>query len=176
MGSCTDSGFQPPGTPCGDENICNGIETCDGDGECQSGVPLDCKVTGGGQIEPLAEILILRGTNVGGKANFGFVANMPAGASTPTGNLTYIDHTMNKKVKSVSVGTLVIIGNTAIFTGMATVNGAGPFEFEVRVQDWGEPGSSAAVTPDDFSISVDGYTAFGLLIAGNIQVHESFVP
>jgi hypothetical protein len=174
MGSCTDSGFKPPGTLCGDENICNGIETCDGSGTCQQGTSLDCKVTGGGQIDGiLGEITILRGTNVGGRANFGFNAQLPAGASTPTGNLTYIDHTMNKKVKSISIDSLVIIGNTATFKGMATINGQGNYSFEVTVQDMGEPGSSAAVTPDDFSIMVgDGYTAAGFLIAGNIQVHS----
>jgi hypothetical protein len=174
--SCPANVFEPAGTPCEDANICDGIETCDGDGTCQQGIPQECKATGGGQIDGLAEITILRGTNVGGRANFGFNAQLAAGASTASGHLTYIDHDMDKKVKSVSVDTLQIIGNTAIFTGMATVNGAGPFEFEVRVQDWGEPGSNAAVTPDDFSISVDGYTAFGFLIAGNIQVHGSFVP
>jgi hypothetical protein len=33
---------QPAGTPCSDEDACNGVEACDGAGACAPGTPLDC--------------------------------------------------------------------------------------------------------------------------------------
>jgi hypothetical protein len=60
-----------------------------------------------------------------------------------------------------------VSGNCAQILGTATVNGAGPFGFQVQVCDNGEPGDN-----DTFSISMsDGYAAAGILRGGNIQIH-----
>ena len=34
--------FEPAASSCADANVCNGDETCDGGGECEPGLPLDC--------------------------------------------------------------------------------------------------------------------------------------
>jgi hypothetical protein len=132
------------------------------------------KVTGGGQIEgELAELTILRGSAAGGRANFGFNAQLAEGETIPTGHLTFIDHGTGEDVKSTSIDTLVITGNRATFTGRATVNGVPDETFSVEVEDLGEPGSSVSTTPDTFRIVVgDGYAAGGVLLKGNIQVHS----
>ncbi len=39
---CPPNGFAAIDTPCPDSTVCNGAEVCDGDGNCQSGTPLDC--------------------------------------------------------------------------------------------------------------------------------------
>ncbi len=43
-GDCCDSSCQldAPGAACGDSDVCNGVETCDGAGTCVPGTPLNC--------------------------------------------------------------------------------------------------------------------------------------
>jgi hypothetical protein len=43
-GVCT-HGAAPAGAACGDGNMCNGVETCDGQGTCQSGTSVVCVAT-----------------------------------------------------------------------------------------------------------------------------------
>lgn len=131
------------------------------------------KATGGGQIEgELAEMTILRGTAAGGRASFGFNAEFSVGV--PTGHLTFIDHGIGKKVKSTSIDSYTQAGNRATFTGTAAVSGVPGVRFFVEVEDLGEPGSSSSVNPDTFRIVLgDGYGAAGVLVHGNIQVHQA---
>jgi len=113
------------------------------------------KITGGGWIDVLM-----------GKGTFGLTAK--ANSGTPTGNLTYQDHgVQDRTVKSTAITSVTVSGNCAQILGTATVNSAGAYDFQVRVCDNGEPGDN-----DTFSISMsDGYTAFGTLRGGNIQIH-----
>jgi hypothetical protein len=171
----------PNDTPCDDDNACTAPDVCT-DGECTGLATASCKVTGGGFIDPvtgdvsgLATLLILRGSDPGEKANFGFVVQSASGnpvTTPPTGNLNYIDHAANVDVKATAFDHLAITGTHAEFTGMATVNKVCCKEFEVAVDDLGEPGSGS-VNPDTFSIRfLDGsYMAAGVLIGGNIQIH-----
>jgi len=114
------------------------------------------KITGGGWIDVLM-----------GKGTFGLTAK--ANSGTPTGNLTYQDHgVQDRTVKSTAITSVTVSGNCAQILGTATVNSAGAYDFQVRVCDNGEPGGDN----DTFSISMsDGYTAFGTLRGGNIQIH-----
>ena len=114
------------------------------------------KVTGGGWI-PVP----------GGKATFGLTAQVKNNA-TPSGNLTYQDHTQNRTVKSIAITSVVVTSPCAQIRGTAQVNGAGSFGFEVQACDNGEPGKGT----DTFSITMsDAYSAAGTLGGGNIQIH-----
>src|SRR5439155_7360738 len=103
--------------PCDDANACTFPDTCSG-GQCTGVTTAACKVTGGGFIEPLtgevsgmATLLIERGSDPGGKANFGFVVQLSGGqvvTTAPTGNLTYMDHGANVSVKATSLDSLII--------------------------------------------------------------------
>jgi hypothetical protein len=127
------------------------------------------KATGGGNVlgGTLAELLIVSGTNAGGKANFGFNAEHTTGQVAPSGNLTFNDKASGKKVQATSVDSYYQKENTAVFSGTATVNGTAGVRYSVVVQDFGEPG-----TADTFRISLDdGYVAGGVLLNGNIKVH-----
>jgi hypothetical protein len=139
------------------------------------------KVTGGGRIDPdgsipvLATLLIQQGPSAGGKATFGFIVDYQSGDEFPTGNLEYNDHKADVRVKATSYDLLVItdpslkcpVGKHAKFHGLAEVNGAPGQMLEVEVDDCGEPGDM-----DTFSIKAGAYMASGVLIGGNIQIHE----
>jgi hypothetical protein len=158
-------------------------------GAC-SGGSTPGKATGGGRIQSsvdplaldtvldLATVLLVSSSSpssVGGQATFGFaVSCCPA-----RGNLEYNDHGANIQVKATSVTSLIIsqpsaacpTGRHAEFRGGASQNG-NPVTYQVDVDDCGEPGSSAASTPDRFKIQTSsGYMAEGPLIGGNIQIH-----
>jgi hypothetical protein len=138
---------------------------CDGP-ECVN-VPTNTpgKASGGGQLKnELAELLVVRGTAAGGRANFGFDASSTAGVLA--GQLTYNDHATGKKVRSSSIDSFAVVGNKATFGGRATVDGVPGVAFFVEVEDLGEPG-----TADTFRLVLgDGYGAAGVLLHGNIQV------
>lgn len=127
------------------------------------------KASGGGRLDSdSAELLIVRGTAAGGKATFGFNAELVTGALAPTGDLTFNDHASKKSVKATSVDSFSAVGNKAIFSGRATVNGVPGVSFYVEVEDLGEPGNL-----DTFRLVLgDGYAAAGTLTKGNIQVES----
>jgi hypothetical protein len=151
-----------------------------------AGMPVEVstpsKVTGGGAIDSsgniltLATLLIQSGTNPGGKATLGFVVEFTSGGAAPTGNLTYNDHEAQVRIKAIAYQLLVIsdvspvcptVGKHAKFTGTADVNGVQE-TFEVEVDDCGEPGDA-----DTFSIKTATYSASGILLSGNIQIHSA---
>ena len=128
----------------------------------------------------MATLLIERGSDPGGKANFGFVVQLSGGqvvTTAPTGNLTYMDHGANVSVKATSLDSLIITATDATFSGTAEVNGMAGMRFDVEAHDGGEPGSEPVAGPDTFSITIleDGggiaYLAAGPLVGGNIQIH-----
>jgi len=135
------------------------------------------KVTGGGKIEgdgtitQLASLLITSGPNSGHSATFGFVIEFQSGDTFPTGNLEYNDHDADVRIKALDYATLAIVGCTAEFTGTAAVNGTTE-PMRVKVFDGGEPGSEPDAGPDTFEIDTLTYDASGVLIGGNIQIHN----
>ena len=113
-------------------------------------------MTGGGEV------------NVpGGFANFGFVAQNKADG--PSGQLEYQNHARDLNVHSVSITSVNVSGNSAMFSGTCTKNGA-PCTFTVTAQDNGEPGDNV----DKFTIAVSGEPVEGGTITkGNIQIHQT---
>jgi hypothetical protein len=124
-------------------------------------------VTGGGSV-----------VHDGVKGNFGLsVKFLKSGQAQ--GSLLFMDHRLSGdvKVKSNSMGTVSIVGKTAIVLGKATVNGVGNHSFRVTVVDNGEPGSQ-----DTFALRV---TAPGNVVVpgldfgpltlsnGNVQVPQA---
>ena len=111
-------------------------------------------VTGGGQ-------LIHNGFKASVGVNIKYLKNGNA-----QGSLLYIEHrpTGDVMVKSNSIGTMAIVGNEAMPTGKAAVNGVGNHSFIARIIDNGEPGST-----DRFGLRVTGPI-------GNILVDLTFDP
>jgi hypothetical protein len=110
------------------------------------------QTTGGGQI-----------AWVSGPVVFGFNAQNVNGRLK--GNCNVIDRASRLQIKCLSVATLVISGTHATFFGEATVNGVAT-TYRIDVDDLGDPG----IGRDTFKLQTDaGYTAAGVLTAGNIQ-------
>jgi hypothetical protein len=128
------------------------------------------EATGGGRVPgQLAELSILRGTEAGGRANFGFNAQFASGVLS--GHLTFDDHA-GKKVQSTVIDSYTQVGNTAKFTGRATVNNTPGVGFLVEVEDSGESAGADTLR----LVLQDGYGAGGVLLKGNIQVQGSLLP
>ena len=118
------------------------------------------KVTGGGTILSV---------DLNQKANFGFNAKQKLPSGAVNGQLQYQDSAAALDVHSIALSVLTINGNTATFSGTATVNGSGSFDFTVTVQDNGKPGKGN----DTFGISLsNGYSNSGTLTGGNIKIHK----
>jgi hypothetical protein len=107
-------------------------------------------------------------------ANFGFNVKYQKDGSVQ-GSLLYAEHRGNDDVvvKSSSMGSLAIVGNQAIFSGTATLNGASSYSFRIVAVDNAEPG----VGKDQFGLQVNdssGTLTFNpvLLTGGNIQVPQ----
>ena len=114
-------------------------------------------VTGGGWIT---------GTPSGERGTFGVAGGIKNGGLW--GHLTYIDHGTNMKVKGTGVTAYTVTGpTTRHIEGTAEIDGRSG-SYQVDVSDNGEPGRN-----DMFSIMLsNGYSASGLLIGGNIQLHQ----
>lgn len=103
-------------------------------------------VTGGGWIEsPVNEAYPYM--QVGGKANFGFVAKYKKGASVPDGNTQFVFKAGNLNFQSTSYQWLVVNQNDgrAQFKGYGTINGEGNYGFML----WATDGD-----PDTFRIKI----------------------
>ncbi|TMA71514.1 MAG: Ig-like domain repeat protein [Deltaproteobacteria bacterium] len=124
------------------------------------------KVTGGGQVD----------LDGGGRASFGFVVQRQTIGGLATGELEYHNHANRVNVHSLGMLTLLIVDNTATFTGSCRVNNTTPCTFTVTVQDNGEPGSRGP-NKDKFSITVFATPAEMVTLrdlrAGNIKIHNS---
>ena len=125
----------------------------------------------GSLLSPPAFVMSAAGPT--GKASFGFVVS----CCKAKGNLEYIDHNADVRIKAKSIDAL-FIGNGicgpnthATFVGTATVyraTGTATESFTVDVDDCGEPG-----TADRFGISTDTYSNEpSVLLGGNIQIHR----
>lgn len=120
------------------------------------------KITGGGWISIIGDP----------KATFGIDGQYPDSKSEAQGNVEYQDHIKNLNIKSTKINTVATTLNKkkGVITGLATVNGAGSYPFEVYVEDNGEPGKGN----DVFKISLPGlpYSNGAILNGGNIQIHS----
>ena len=139
-------------------------------------------VTGGGTIHnvastlPLAEEIIEPDADAWGstdRANFGFNVYRKVTDGPVRGHLNYLNKETGEHVKSITVATLLIAGNTAEFSGTCVVKRGGietPCSFTVKVQDNGNPGKGN----DVFEIEGIGLTPNGgVLTGGNIKIHQS---
>ena len=80
--------------------------------------------------------------------------------------MEYNDH-VSVQVKSIEVTNYTVIDAvTRQIEGLAKVNGEGSFPYTVTVTDNGEPGRE-----DIFTLTMNGYSASGTLMGGNIQLH-----
>jgi len=96
-------------------------------------------VTGGGKL-----------THNGVRANFGFNTKYLKNGRIQ-GSLLYIEHAAAGRIvlKSNAMQSLVVVGNSAVIIGKATLNGVGNYEFRATVVDNGEPG-----TADRFGLQI----------------------
>jgi hypothetical protein len=99
---------------------------------------------------------------------------------SPQGELLYVEHrpTGLVKLKSASLQSLSIVGNTGVFIGKASLNGVGNHTFRATAVDNGEPGRNdqfgLQVTAPSGAIIADLTFDPITLSAGNIQVpHQS---
>lgn len=104
------------------------------------------------------------------KATFDIEGQYPDDKSSAKGDIEYQDHKVNLNIKSIRIN---IVATTldkkkGIITGLATVNGAGSYPFEVYVEDNGGKGA------DIFKISLPTYpySNGAVLSGGNIQIYE----
>src|SRR3989441_7638904 len=112
------------------------------------------RVTGGGTINV-----------VGGIGTLSFIVQRQASTGQLGGQLQYFNPAAGAPVRSETITSPMIVGNTTTLGGTPTPNGA-PCTFTVNVTDNGEPG-----TTDTFTISVDGGpTEGGTLRSGNILI------
>jgi hypothetical protein len=114
-------------------------------------------VTGGGWI-----------TTSGAKGTFGVAGGVKNGALW--GHLEYIDHGTGMKVHGTGVTAYTVTGTTSReIQGTAEVNGQSGFTYTVDVADNSDPGKGS----DTFGLRLsNGYTAWGTLGGGNIQLHK----
>src|SRR2546425_381911 len=129
------------------------------------------KVTGGGEIR------VPKGSNGKDFANFGFVVQRMALNGPAIGQLQYFNHARLVDVHSTGMLTLLIVGNTATFSGTCTkrVGNGNPVmcTFTVWVEDNADPGANR----DKFTIAVSGEPVEGSMspggqpiIRGNIKI------
>jgi hypothetical protein len=117
------------------------------------------KVTGGGNIDLSS-----------GKATFGFVVQYDAGDESPSGNLTFMDHSAKLSLKATSFDLLVIEGDQAWFTGTGVTKDGQIVQFEIEIDVLSKLGQ-----PDTFYIYItatNGYGSGGALTGGNITIHK----
>jgi hypothetical protein len=128
--------------------------------------------SGGGQFAgELGEFTILRGTAVGGQAQFSFDVSYGLGSVAPSGRLTFRDRDTGVRVEATAIDSLTISGPRATITGRATVDGSPGVPFFVEVEDLGKAGA------DTFRIVTgDGYAAFGVVEKGNLKVEAGGAP
>ena len=118
------------------------------------------KITGGGWISIPGD----------SKSTFGIVGQYPDSSNIAHGNVEYQDHFAKLNIKSMQINTVATTFKKGVITGIAQVNGAGNYPFEVYVEDNGEPGKGI----DVFKISLPTYpySNGAILSGGNIQIHK----
>jgi hypothetical protein len=143
---------------------------CDGIGCIVVPTNVPGRARGGGtSTATTAELEIVEGSSVGGRATFGFDVGYRIGQVAPEGAFSFRDHTTDKRVAATAITSFQVVDGKATFGGVATVDGVPGIRFEVIVQDDGEPGRNN----DSFLLfTADGYLASGTLKGGNIEVES----
>jgi hypothetical protein len=145
------------------------LTPCDGLGCIVVPTNTPGRASGGGNSPATsADLDIVEGSNIGGRATFGFDVVYQVGQVAPGGTFSFRDHTTGKRVDATAITSFQAAGGKATFGGVATVDGVPGIRFEVVVQDNGEPGRN-----DSFLLfTADGYLASGTLKGGNIEVES----
>ncbi|MCZ7570780.1 MAG: Ig domain-containing protein [Ardenticatenaceae bacterium] len=113
----------------------------------------------------------VRGTTSGTMTTFDFSIQRNALEGTVSGALEYRDESARLLVRTSTINSFTMSGNTATFSGSATINDSNSVSFTVTVQDNGESDSGS----DTFSINLStGYSNSGVLASGDI-ILQSFV-
>jgi hypothetical protein len=100
-----------------------------------------------------------------GQGAFSFIVRRPSTTQRISGGLQFVDRANGTDVRSVTLSSLLISGNSAIIAGTCTNSGA-PCTFVADVTDSGPTGSG-----DTFTISISGGPARGgPLRSGKIEV------
>jgi len=119
-------------------------------------------ITGGGWIKITGDP----------EATFGIVGQYPNSSNIAKGNVEYQDHIANLNIKSIQINTVATTMDKkrGVITGIAQMNGAGSYPFEVYFEDNLEPGKGA----DVFKISLPTYpySNGAVLSSGDIQIHK----
>jgi predicted outer membrane repeat protein len=131
-------------------------------------------VTGGGWIDSPAGAYTAD-PSLTGKATFGFVSKYKKGANTPTGNTEFQFKAGGLNFHSSSYEWLVVTGgNDAKFKGVGTINGEGPYKFQIwagdgdtdtfRIKIWTEDalGTETVIYDNGFDQAISG---------GSIVIH-----
>lgn len=125
-------------------------------------VSIPRRVNGGGTV-----------ANNGVRATFGFTAE-----AGKTGSLSYVEHRPDAAVrlKSTTIETVWVVGNTATIIGRATVTGTDGYTFRLTAVDNGEPGRDdlyglEVLDPDGNIVGDLTYTPV-VLTGGNVQIHK----
>ncbi|MGD6851721.1 MAG: post-COAP-1 domain-containing protein [Candidatus Bathyarchaeia archaeon] len=131
-------------------------------------------VTGGGWINsPQGAYLV--DPSLSGRANFGFVSKYEKGATVPTGNTEFQFQVAGLKFKSTSYDWLVIAGNTAIYKGEGTINGAGQYNFMLWADDGGSKGEDTFrifITDASTDQAIYDNGVKQAILGGSILVHK----
>jgi hypothetical protein len=132
--------------------------TCAGQPVCTAA----SKVTSGGWVD----------------ANSAKVNFAAAGKNLDTwGHFLAINHGTGDRLKATSLKTTFDADGFAVITGVAQVNGNGPFDFTAKLKDNGEPGKGV----DQFSLTtIPSHPSFEVpqttLGGGNVQFHKPCKP
>jgi len=100
-----------------------------------------------------------------GQGSFSFIVRRPSTTQRISGGLQFVNPANGTDVRSVTLSSLLISGNSAVIAGTCTNSGA-PCTFVADVTDGGPTGSA-----DTFTISISGGPARGgPLRSGKVQV------
>jgi hypothetical protein len=103
----------------------------------------------------------------GGQGSFS-INLQKVGSSAPTGSFGYSDTAAHITLTNVNVTSLTVTGHQAQIKGTAKASSSATANFTVNITDNGTPGTGH----DTFAITLSsGYSASGVLISGNVNVH-----
>jgi hypothetical protein len=128
---------------------------------CEEGQPEEpTRVSGGGQVP---------GSNGSGTASFGL--NVRDDGTTASGTINVKDHGTGQHIKSVTIDSVVLVGDEVFIEGTCRVDNGPAQPCEAVAIDRAEPGAGQ----DEFHIDVgsggSSYSGGGVLTRGNIQIH-----
>jgi hypothetical protein len=128
---------------------------------CEDGQPEEpTRVSGGGQVP---------GSNGSGTASFGL--NVRDDGTTASGTINVKDHGTGQHIKSVTIDSVVVVGDEVFIEGTCRVDNGPAQPCEAVAIDRAEPGAGQ----DEFHIDVgsggSSYSGGGVLTRGNIKIH-----